>query len=37
MLRNLLAVFGGFLAGSALNMGLIQLNMRRLFPMRAWT
>lgn len=35
MLRNVLAVIGGFLVGSALNMGLIQLNMHVLFPMPA--
>ena len=37
MLRNILAVVGGCLVGSALNMGLIQLNMHVLFPMPAGT
>ena len=35
MLRNVLAVLGGCLLGSALNMGLIQLNFSVLFPMPA--
>jgi hypothetical protein len=35
MLRNVLAVVAGMIVGSALNMGLIQLNMRVLFPMPA--
>ena len=33
MLRNILAVLSGLLAGGALNMALIQLNMHVLFPM----
>ena len=33
VLRNIVAVVVGFLVGSALNMGIIQLNMRVLFPM----
>jgi MFS family permease len=33
MLRNVLAVLGGLLVGGALNMALVQLNMRVLFPM----
>ena len=33
MLRNVLAVLGGFVVGSALNMALIQLNMHVFFPM----
>jgi MFS family permease len=32
MLRNIFAVIVGFIVGSALNMGLIQLNMQVLFP-----
>ena len=35
MVRNVLAVVVGFLVGSALNMALIQLNMRVFFPMLA--
>ena len=35
MVRQIIAVVCGFLVGSALNMGLIQLNMHVLFPMPA--
>ncbi len=35
MLRNVLAVLGGFVVGCALNMALIQLNMHVFFPMPA--
>lgn len=33
MVRNLLAVLGGFLVGSVLNMLVIQLNMELLYPL----
>ena len=35
MFRNALAVVAGYFVGSAINMGLIQLNMQVLFPPEA--